>query len=145
MSTINIKLDEPLLKRLRAVADSAGQTVEEAAGILLEEALRQHEFPGVHFRDTGIGRQAFVPGLRLPIYFLAELAREVRDDVDTIAEYYNITAHTANIALCYIRAFPGEIDRAIEDNEAAEDALVASLTADQFVTARDHYRLHSVI
>lgn len=57
------------------------QVPEATAAALVEEGLRLREFPGIHFRDTGAGRRAFVPGLRLPIYFLAELAREVNDAI----------------------------------------------------------------
>lgn len=136
MSTISIEMDDERLKRLRQVARDASQTPEATAATLIEEGLRQREFPGIHFRDTGIGRQAFVPGLRLPIYFLAELAREVDDDIDTIAGYYGITADVVTISIDYIRAHTAEIDRAIAGNEAAEDELVASLTPDRVVTIR---------
>lgn len=134
MSTISIELDDERLKRLRRAARDAGQTPDAAVATLIEEGLRLREFPGIHFRDTGIGRQAFVPGLRLPIYFLAELAREVNDDIDTIAEHFSISADAATVSLDYIRAYPDEIDRAIAANEAAEDALVASLTPDGIIT-----------
>lgn len=134
MSTqINIELEAEQHARLRHAAREMDQT-PDAAAALVEEGLRLREFPGIHFRDTGIGRQAFVPGLRLPIYFLAELAREVANDIDAIMEYYGISADAVTVSLAYARAHTAEIDRAIADNLAAEDALVASLTPERIVT-----------
>ena len=134
MSTISIEIDDERLKRLRQIARDAGLTPDAAAATLIEEGLRLYEFPGIQFRDTGIGRQAFVPGIRLPIYFLAGLAREVDNDVATIAEYYSSSPADVRISLDYIRAYPDEINHAIAANEAAEDELVASLTPDRVVT-----------
>lgn len=139
MSTISIEMDDKRLKRLRQFARDTIQTPDAAAATLIEEGLRQREFPGIHFRDTGIpetdiSRQAFVPGLRLPIYFLAELAREVDDDVDTIAEFYSIPRSAVTTSLAYIRAFPEEIERNIAEHEEAEERLLASLPPSQVVT-----------
>ena len=134
--SISIELSDERFARLCKAAQKSDQTPDAAAALILEEGLRQREFPGVHFRDTGIGRQAFVPGLRLPIYFLAQLAREVHDDIDTIAEYYSISAADVRVSLDYVRAHTAEIDRAIADNEAAEDELVASLPPDRVLTAQ---------
>lgn len=136
MSTISIEIDDERLKRLRQIARAASQTPDATVDTLIEEGLRLREFPGIHFRDTGIGRQAFVPSLRLPIYFLAELAREVDNDVDKIAEYYNITTDAVAVSLDYIRSYPDEINRAIAANDAVEDELVASLTPDGVVTVQ---------
>lgn len=133
MITISIKMDDERLQRLRRWADEANQSPDDAADTLVEEGLRMREFPGVHFRDTGIGRQAFVPGLRLPMYFLAELAREVDDDLAAIAEYYGISTDTVAISLDYIRAFPDEIARDIAGHDAAEEQLLATLPTDHVI------------
>jgi hypothetical protein len=110
-----------------------GQPAEELAAALLEEGLRQREFPGIHFRDTDPGRRAFVPGLRVPIYFLALLAREVRSDIATIAEHYSITADDVAVSLDYIRSHADEIEREITEHEAAEEQLLATLPPNQVV------------
>lgn len=134
MSTISIEMDDERLTRLRQVARDARQTPDDAASTLIEEGLRQREFPGIHFRDTGSGRQAFVPGLRLPIYFLAELAREVDDDIETIAEHYSINPSDVMVSLAYIQAYPDEIEGNIIEHEEAEKRLLATLPPNQIVT-----------
>ena len=131
---MRIELDELQLKRPRKIAREAGQTPDGTLATLIEEGLRRREFPGIDFRDTEAGRQVFVPGIRLPVYFLAMLAREVDDDVATIAAYYDISASTVQVSLDYIQAFASEIDRDITELEAAEERLVASLSPERIVT-----------
>jgi hypothetical protein len=132
-SRISIELGKDRLARLRQVARTSGQTPEDTAATLIEEGLRQREFPGIHFRDTGAGRRAFVPGLRVPIYFLALLAREVDNDIATIAEHYAINERDVTVSLDYIRAYADEIERDIAEHEAAEERLLATLPPDQVV------------
>ena len=136
---IKIELSSDQLARLKKAACDLDLTPEVMAATLIEEGLRMREFPGIHFRDTGtretgISRQAFVPGLRLPVYFLAELAREVDNDIDTIAEFYSISSSAAITSLEYIHAFPEEIERNIAEHEEAEERLLASLPPSQVVT-----------
>jgi uncharacterized protein (DUF433 family) len=101
--------------------------------MLIEEGLRLREFPGIHFRDTDTGHQAMVPGIRVPVYFLAELAREVNEDIQTIADHYGIPAIAVRVSLDYIHAFPDEIERDIAEHEAAEARLLATLPANNII------------
>lgn len=133
MSTISINIDEERLNRLRQVARETNQTPDDTAASLIEEALRQRDFPGIHFRDTDTGHQAMVPGIRVPVYFLDQLAREVNEDIQTIAEHYDIPANAVEVSLDYIRAFPEEIERDIAEHEAAEARLLATLPADNII------------
>jgi len=133
MMSTSIELDETLLGRLRKVTGKSRQTPETTAAQLLEEGLRAREFPGIHFRDTDTGHQAMVPGIRVPVYFLALLAREVDEDIQTIADHYGIPTTAVIVALDYIRAFPDEIEHDIVEHEAAEDHLLATLPADNII------------
>ena len=138
-NTIKIELSDDQRDRLHQVACELDMTPEDTTAALIEEWLRMREFHGIHFRDTGIRetgirRQAFVPGVRVPVYFLAELAREVDDDIDTIAEHYSIPRSAVMTSLAYIRAFPEEIERNIAEHEEAEERLLASLPPSQVVT-----------
>ncbi|HEX5165207.1 MAG TPA: hypothetical protein VFV93_07425 [Thermomicrobiales bacterium] len=55
MSRIEIEMDDRRLERLRQVARERGQTPDATAAMFIEEGLRRREFPGIRFRDTGIG------------------------------------------------------------------------------------------
>lgn len=137
-TSIEIQLSDDQRARLQTAACELDMTPEATAATLIEEGLRMREFPGIHFRDTGtretgISRQAFVPGVRVAVYFLAELAREVDDDIDTIAEHYSIPRSAVITSLAYIRAFPEEIERDIAEHERAEERLLASLPPSQVI------------
>ncbi len=133
MSTISIEMDDERLYRLHQVAREMNQTPDDTAATLIEEALRQRDFPGIHFRDTDTGHQAMVPGIRVPVYFLAQLAREVNEDIQSIVDHYGIPANAVVVSLDYIRAFPEEIERDIAEHEAAEARLLETLPADNII------------
>lgn len=122
---ISFRLSGERLERLNRVARSMNRTPGEAAAILVEEGLRMREFPAIEFRDTGIGRQAYVRGHRLPIWLLASAAREYEYDIPAIAAHCNIRADIIAVALDYAKTFANEIDAAIRDTDAMFERLAA--------------------
>ena len=134
MSTISIELNEERLQRLRQIARDRNQTPDDTAATLMEEGLRAREFPcSIHFRDTDTGHQAMVPGIRVPVYFLAQLAREVNEDIQTISEHYSIHANAVVVSLT-IFVCSLKITRDIVEHGAAEARLLATLPADNIIT-----------
>ena len=66
MSTIlQLELDDGQMERLEREAQQLGQSPQEVAARLFEESLREIEFPLIVFRDTAVGRQAYLKGTRL--------------------------------------------------------------------------------
>ena len=43
------------------------------------------DFAGIEFRDTGIGRQAYLRGTRLAVWMVALVARDFGDDGAAVA------------------------------------------------------------
>ena len=62
---MSLRLQDSQIERLNRAARSSGRTASETAAILLEEALRQREFAFIEFRDSPVGRQAYLQGTRL--------------------------------------------------------------------------------
>jgi hypothetical protein len=58
--TVTIPLKEDQLERLQRLAQRMGKSRSAVGALLLEEALRQAEFPGIEFRDSPVGRQAYM-------------------------------------------------------------------------------------
>ena len=79
--TITLELDDRQSERLERAAKQLGRTPVETIGLLLEEALREREFPLIEFRDTVVGREAFLRGTRLKVWMLVDIARSVGGDV----------------------------------------------------------------
>ena len=84
---------------------------------MIEESLRQAEFPEVEFRTFTNGRHACVKG-SMQVWQLVMNAEGWNFDVQTIAKYFPIPAHRIEGALDCYRAYPEEIDRIIADNDS---------------------------
>ena len=91
------------------------------------------DFAGIEFRDTGIGRQAYLRGTRLAVWMVALVARDFGDDGAAVAAHLGLTAAEVALARAYAGAYPDEIAAAIADNEAASDRLAALLPPDQVI------------
>lgn len=131
---ISFRVSGERLERLNRAARAMNRTPGEAAAALVEEGLRQREFPRIEFRDTGIGRQAFVRGTRLAVWHVARAAQAFDGNIASVAEHFCISPEDAAVALAYAREYKSEIEAAIADNDAAEARLVALLPPEHVVT-----------
>jgi uncharacterized protein (DUF433 family) len=98
------------------------------AALLVEEGLRLRDFPGIEFRDTPIGRQAFIAGTRLGVWQVVAAA-ESDDSAQAIADAFGLTQPEVALALAYSHAYPDGVAAAIEDSVALNrriEALVVS-------------------
>ncbi|MDO8689040.1 MAG: transcriptional regulator [Dehalococcoidia bacterium] len=116
---VSLRLKDTQVEALARAARRMGRTPSEAAASLLEEALRQREFAFIEFRDSPVGRQAYLQGTRLAIWQIEWIAREYDRDVRRAAEHLSLPPVQIEAALRYAEAFPQEIDDAIKDNEWA--------------------------
>ena len=82
------------------------------------------EFAHIEFRNSPVGRQAYIKGSTLAVWEVISVAESYQLDVKQTARYLNWTEVRVQAALNYAEAFPEEIGFAIEDNDAADfDAL----------------------
>jgi hypothetical protein len=100
-----------------------GRTPSETAALLLEEALRQEEFALIEFRDSPVGRQAYLKGSRLTLWQIVEFANGVDRDAKRAADLLEIPTLAVRAALNYGEAYPEEIGYAIQDNHKTVDEL----------------------
>ena len=113
---ISLRLKDDQMQRLERAARRLGRTPSEAAALLLEESLRQREFAFIEFRDSPVGRQAYLQGTRLTVWQVVSLARIYGGDVAQTAAHLELPAVYITAALRYATAYPAEIDAAIADN-----------------------------
>ena len=118
---LSLRLKPEQMERLQKLARRADRKPSELAAKLIEEALRMAEFPGIEFRETIIGRQAYMKGSRIKPWFLEILARAYDRDVERIAAHLTWPTRKVQEGLDYIEAFRGEIEAAIAENEAHEE------------------------
>lgn len=87
---ISLKMKDHQLESLQRAARRMGRSPSETAAILLDEALRQREFAFIEFRDSGLGRQAYLQGTCLAVWQIAEIARAFGGDVAKAAAHLSV-------------------------------------------------------
>jgi len=116
--TQHIEVRDEQAARLERLANRWNVSAGEAGARLLEEALRTSEFPGVVFRNSPVGRQAYVAGSRLAVWEVVSLGRNYGGEADKIAEHLRWDVSRVQAALDYATAFPDEINAAIAENDS---------------------------
>src|SRR5438874_5975523 len=110
-ATLSIRLTPEDRKDLNDLSRFKG-TVPTALGAqFIAEGLRTARFPGIEFRNTPLGRMAYVKNSRLAVWLLRELVRQVRS-VKKVAHLVGRSAVQLEGALLYAKAFPEELNAA---------------------------------
>lgn len=134
---ISLRLHEHQLERLERLGRRLGRSPSEAAALLLEEALRMAEFSLITFRDSPVGRQAYVSGTSLAVWEVELVARSFAHDVAHIAAHLQWPPLRVQAALRYAEAYPEEIEFALQDNASYDFATISRMLpgAERFVTS----------
>lgn len=119
----SLRLKEKQVERLQRAARQMGRSPSETAALLLEEALRQRDFAFVEFRDSPVGRQAYIQGTRLTVWWIVSLVRGFGGDVARTAALLEVPSIQVAAALRYAEAFPKEIEEAITDSTCTFEDL----------------------
>jgi uncharacterized protein (DUF433 family) len=114
---VSLRLKEREAATLQRQARLMQRTVGETAARYLTEALRMVEFPGIEFRQTSIGRLAYVKGTRVAVWMLVMIARSYAMDVAKVAEHLEWRPEQVRGGLDYAAAFPEEVDPLVEETE----------------------------
>ncbi|HUG13481.1 MAG TPA: hypothetical protein VMM78_00570 [Thermomicrobiales bacterium] len=130
---LTVEVDGDRLERLYEAASAMRQSPRDAALTLVEEGLRMREFPAVEFRDTALGRQAYLRGERLAVWQIVIVARSYDDDIDLIAEHFGIPADSITSALDYAAHYEGDITADIAGIDAAGERLASTLPPQQVI------------
>lgn len=121
---LSLRLKDEQIDRLQRAARRLGKTPSETAVLLLEESLRQREFPFIEFRDSPAGRQAYLQGARIAVWHVAALARDYKGDASKTGAYLDAPEVAVRAALAYADAYADEIETAIADNEWVAEHLL---------------------
>lgn len=99
-------------KQARAARTSKSDLV---ARYVIEKSL-ETEFPGISFRDSISGREAYLTGHRVAIWEVLAVHEETKS-VEKTASHFHWPRVLVKRALAYAKNFPEEISRA-RDGEA---------------------------
>jgi uncharacterized protein (DUF433 family) len=120
---VSLRLREPQVQALRRTARRLGRSPSEAAAILLDEALRQRDFAFIEFRDSAVGRQAYLQGTRLAVWQVAAVAGDYAGDSAQTAAHLGIPIVQVSAALRYAAAYAQETEAAIEDSRCTPEEI----------------------
>ena len=121
---ISMRLPKASSGRLKRMALRHGWTPRDASARLVEEGLRRTEFAFMDFRDTPVGRQAFLQGSTLAVWEVMLLARNYGSDAAAVAKHLHWPVVKVQAAFNYAASFPEEISEAIVENDEVDFAAL---------------------
>jgi hypothetical protein len=92
--------------------------VSTLSSLYLKEKALEEEFPGIGFRDSAGGREAYVLGHRVAAWEVVAVNHETRSVAKT-AEHFRWPPALVRCALAYAKAYPEEIELQREAETAA--------------------------
>ena len=121
-ATLSIRLSLEERKDLNDLSRFKGTPPTALGAQFIAEGLRTARFPGIEFRNTTLGRMAYLKNSRLAVWLLRELVRQA-GSVKKLAHLIGRSAVQLEAALLYARAFPEELDAAARLNKRSPAAL----------------------
>jgi hypothetical protein len=106
---VPIRYERLVVKQARAARTSKSNLV---ARYVMEKSL-ENEFPGISFRDSLSGREAYLTGHRVAVWEVVDVHAEIKSLVKT-AEHFHWPPVLVKRALAYAKAFPDETQRSRE-------------------------------
>jgi hypothetical protein len=106
---VPLRYEKLVVKQARAARISKSSLV---ARYVVEKSL-ETEFPGISFRDSLSGREAFLNGHRAAVWEVVEVFEEIGSVAET-AKHFRWPPVLVKRALAYAKAFPEEIERSRE-------------------------------
>ncbi len=139
-----VRFDISVASRLAAfVAANPGLSLSSAANLLVDEALRSNEHPGIVFRSGPTGRRAALAA-GPDVWEMVRAVRSARaaepglgedDLLGLLAENTGVGVTQIRVAVRYWAAYPQEIDAEIGAADTAEDAARDSWLREQQLLA----------
>jgi hypothetical protein len=126
-AVVSLRVSDEQARRLHRKARRLGRSPSETGALLLEESLRRDEFAFVDFRDSPVGRQAYLQGSRLAVWMVAKIARTYGGSVAKTAEHLGQPAVRIRAALNYAKSYPDEINAAIEDDDSYDFGKISRM------------------
>jgi hypothetical protein len=132
---ISMRLPIKSGQRLKRMATRHGWTPSDASARLVEEGLRRADFAFVDFRDSTLGRQAYIQGSSLAVWEVMLLASDYQDDVKKVAKHLRWPEAKVQAAFNYAKAFPDETSEALTHHNEVDFASLSRLLpqANEFV------------
>jgi uncharacterized protein (DUF433 family) len=124
---VKTRLSETTVERLHRLARRLGKTPSETSAILIEEALRENEFPYIEFRHSLYGRQPYLKNSSLAVWEVMAIAQNYDLDVQKTAEHFHRPVEWVKAAFIYAEAYADEVEMAVSDGQAMNETTLKQL------------------
>lgn len=128
-ATLGVRMPKATCQLIRQIAAGRARTPSDLLAEYAEEVARRHRFCHIEFRDTPLGRMAYVQGTRSAVWLIYDLVRQNRGDVRKIAKLHQWPETRVQAALNYAKAYPEEIQPLIERAHSMTEATLRQLNA----------------
>jgi hypothetical protein len=115
---VSVRLPDAQAERLKRYARQLGKTPSETGALFIEEALRASQFASIEFRNSPVGRQAYIKGSTLAVWEVIAVAEHYAMDAAKTAAHFEWPVTRVQAAFHYAEAYPDEIQTAIADNRS---------------------------
>jgi hypothetical protein len=117
---VSMRLPSESGRRLKRLANRHGWTASDASARLVEEGLRRSEFAFIDFRDSSVGRQAYIQGSTLAVWEVMLLVNSYHGNARSVARHLGWPQPKVTAATMYADAFPNEIEQALAENSETD-------------------------
>ena len=141
-TVLSLRVSEQQSEKLRRKARQIGRSPSETGAILLDESLRRDEFAFIDFRDSIVGRQAYIQGSRLAVWQVVSLLRSYSGKVKETADHLRWPEMKIHAALNYAKAFPDEVENALLDNQSFDFEKISRVLpqAERFLASAENVK-----
>jgi len=128
-ATLGVRLPKSTCDLIRQISASRGRTPSDLLAECAEEIIRKHRFCHIEFRETPLGRMAYVEGTRTAVWLVCDLVRQNQGDVSRTAKLHQWPETKVRTAVNYARAYPDEIEPLIERARNVTEETLRQLNA----------------
>ena len=112
----SMRIPKEMVEEIQGIAQQSGKDFSTITKELLKEAIKMHRCPGIIFTE---GVRARIVGTGIEVWEIIANYKNVEEDFERLRTIYHwLTELQLRAALCYYRAYPGEIDLIIAQNES---------------------------
>jgi uncharacterized protein (DUF433 family) len=127
--TLGVRLPNATCDLIRQIAASRGRTPSDLLASYAEEIARRHRFCHIEFRETPLGRMAYVEGTRSAVWLICDLLRQNGGNVRKTARLHQWPETRVRAAANYAQAYPDEIEPLIERAHEVSEQTLRELNA----------------
>ena len=128
-ATLGVRMQKQTCEAIRQISQSQGRTPRDLLAQYAEEIARKHRFCHIEFRQTPLGRMAYVEGTRSAVWLICDLVRQNQNNIAKTAELHEWPETRVRAAVNYARAYPDEIDALIERAHRMTEEKLRQLNA----------------